>query len=40
VQRHLRLASGLVSLGFGLFLAYEIGVVGGLFTGKVAWPSR
>jgi ABC-type nickel/cobalt efflux system permease component RcnA len=40
VQRHLRLASGLVSLAFGLFLAYEIGVVGGLFSGAVGWPPR
>ena len=30
-ERHLRLASGLLSLGFGLVLVYHIGVVGGLF---------
>ena len=31
--RRLRVASGLVSVGFGCFLAYHIGVVQGLFTG-------
>lgn len=31
----LRVASGLISLGFGVFLAYQVGVVGGLFTGPV-----
>jgi high-affinity nickel-transport protein len=30
-ERHLRLASGLLSLGFGLVLIYQIGVTGGLF---------
>jgi ABC-type nickel/cobalt efflux system permease component RcnA len=33
-ERHLRLASGLLSLGFGLVLVYHIGVVRGLFA---AW---
>lgn len=33
-ERHLRLASGLLSLGFGLLLVYHIGVVRGLFA---AW---
>jgi len=33
VERYLRVASGLMSLGFGLFLAYQIAVVDGLFTG-------
>jgi high-affinity nickel-transport protein len=32
LHRGLRLASGLISLGFGIFLAYRIGVVDGLFT--------
>jgi high-affinity nickel permease len=36
-QRGLRLASGLVSLGFGLFLAYQVGIVHGLFTGRPEW---
>jgi high-affinity nickel-transport protein len=31
VERHLRTASGLLSLAFGLYLAYQIGVVDGLF---------
>jgi high-affinity nickel-transport protein len=33
VERYLRVASGLLSLGFGLFLAYQIAVVDGLITG-------
>jgi high-affinity nickel-transport protein len=33
-NRGLRVASGLVSLGFGLVLAYKIGVVDGLFGGS------
>jgi sulfite exporter TauE/SafE len=33
VERCLRVASGLLSLGFGLFLVYQIGVVDGLITG-------
>jgi ABC-type nickel/cobalt efflux system permease component RcnA len=32
--RRLRVASGLVSVSFGSFLAYQIGVVQGLFTGS------
>lgn len=35
--RGLRLASGVVSLGFGLWLAWRIGVVDGLFTGTPRW---
>ncbi len=31
VERHLRTASGILSLAFGLYLAYQIGVVDGLF---------
>ena len=37
---HLRLASGMVSLGFGLFLVYHLGVEGGLFTSAAAWIAR
>ncbi len=40
VQRHLRMASGVLSLGFGLFLVYQIGFVSGLFTGQVGWTAR
>jgi hypothetical protein len=36
----IRVASGLISLGFGLFLAYQIGFVGGLFTGHPHWTPR
>ncbi len=36
-QRGLRLTSGLLSLGFGLFLAYQVGIVHGLFTGRPEW---
>lgn len=32
-NRHLRVATGLLSVGFGLFLIYQIGFVNGLFTG-------
>lgn len=33
VERYLRMASGVLSLGFGLFLVYQIAVVDGLITG-------
>ena len=33
----LRVASGVVSLAFGLFVAYRVGVVDGLFAGNPAW---
>ena len=37
VNHGLRLAAGVVSLAFGLFLAYQIGFVDGLFTGQPQW---
>lgn len=37
VNRSLAVASGLLSLGFGLFLVYQIGFVDGLFTGHPRW---
>jgi high-affinity nickel-transport protein len=37
LSRGLITGSGLLSLGFGLFLCYQIGFVDGLFTGKVNW---
>lgn len=40
IHRGFRLASGLVSLGFGLFLTYQMGVVNGLFTGHAIWTPR
>jgi high-affinity nickel-transport protein len=36
----LRLASGLVSVAFGLLLTYQIGIVHGLFTGHPHWVPR
>jgi ABC-type nickel/cobalt efflux system permease component RcnA len=37
VERHLRVASGVLSVAFGLFLVYHIGFVSGLFTGHPSW---
>ena len=37
IHRYLGLASGLLSLGFGLFLVYQIGFVDGLFTSHPRW---
>ena len=37
LERYLRVASGAASLAFGLFLAHQIGVVDGLFTGAPQW---
>ena len=37
VNRWLTIVSGVLSLAFGLLLAYEIGIVGGLFTGDFHW---
>jgi hypothetical protein len=37
LNRHLATASGLLSLGFGLWLAYQIGVVDGLFSAAASW---
>lgn len=36
----LRVSSGLISLGFGLFLAYQIGFAGGLFSRHPQWTPR
>jgi ABC-type nickel/cobalt efflux system permease component RcnA len=40
VERHMRLASGLLSVAFGLFLVYHIGFVDGLFTGHPVWAPK
>lgn len=40
LQRGLRVASGLISLGFGLVVAYRIGIVDGLFVGNAHWTPR
>lgn len=37
LNRGLRIASGLISVAFGLFLVYEIGFVNGLFTTHPQW---
>ena len=39
-NRRLRIASGAVSLAFGLFIAYRIGIVEGLFTGHPVWTPK
>jgi ABC-type nickel/cobalt efflux system permease component RcnA len=39
-SHRLGLASGLVSLAFGVVLAYQIGVANGLFTGNPQWTPR
>ena len=40
VSRYLGVATGLLSLGFGLFLVYQIGFVHGLFTTHPIWTAR
>jgi high-affinity nickel-transport protein len=40
LNRGLRIASGLISVGFGLFLVYEIGFVNGLLTNHPHWTPR
>lgn len=37
INRHLTTISGLASTAFGVFLAYHIGFVDGLFTSQVHW---
>lgn len=37
LNRGLALASGLISLGFGLFIVYQMGFVNGLFTHNPTW---
>jgi high-affinity nickel-transport protein len=37
INRWLTIASGVLSLAFGLYLAYQIGFVDGLFTGEFNW---
>jgi high-affinity nickel-transport protein len=37
INRVLAVGSGALSLAFGLFLAYQIGFVDGLFTGNFHW---
>lgn len=40
VHRYLGVASGLLSLAVGLFLAYQIGLVDGLFTSNPQWTPK
>jgi high-affinity nickel-transport protein len=40
LNRGMGIASGLVSLGFGLFLSYQIGIVDGLFTNHAHWTPQ
>ena len=40
VNQGLRVASGLISIAFGLFLVYQIGFVNGLFTRNPQWTPR
>jgi high-affinity nickel permease len=40
LNRYLVLASGLVSFGFGLFLAYHVGFIGGLFSAHPSWTPQ
>lgn len=37
INRMLTIASGILSLAFGIYLAYQIGFVDGLFTGDFNW---
>jgi hypothetical protein len=37
LNRGLAMASGFVSVAFGLFLCYQTGFVDGLFTGHPSW---
>lgn len=37
INRWLTIASGVLSIGFGLYLGYQIGFVDGLFTGDFHW---
>ncbi|MBV9086360.1 MAG: high-affinity nickel-transport family protein, partial [Acidobacteriaceae bacterium] len=38
--RHFGVAAGLISLAFGVFIAYQIGFVNGLFTSHAHWVPR
>lgn len=40
VQRYLRLASGVASIAFGLFLVHQVGFVDGLFTANPVWSPK
>lgn len=37
MRRYIRVGAGALSIVFGLLLAHEVGITGGLFTGEVEW---
>ena len=40
LHRSLAFTAGVLSVGFGLFLVYHIGFIGGLFTGQYRWTPQ
>lgn len=40
LDRHFQVAAGMISLAFGLFVAYQVGFVDGLLAGSVHWTPR
>jgi len=36
----MRVASGVISLGFGLYVAYQISYISGLFAGHPQWTPQ
>lgn len=40
ISRHFGFAAGVISVAFGLFIAYHIGFVDGLFSGHARWIPR
>ncbi len=40
VNRYLVVSSGLLSVGFGVFLAYHVGVINGLLTNHPLWVPK
>lgn len=40
LSRGMGIASGLISVGFGLFLSYQIGIVDGLFINHLRWTPQ
>ena len=40
LEQGIRVAAGLASIGFGLHLAYQIGIVDGLFTAHPRWTPQ
>lgn len=40
LRHYIRVGAGAVSIVFGLLLAHEVGIVGGLFAGEAVWTPR